>query len=412
MNTRWLLASVVAASVPAGLNFPRQVCAQTPATLPATQTSTDTASLRLRALQPVLDAHERRQDWHQAADAAAARVDSEPLKKELIRRLAGLAPRVAKALTAQPHDDALVTVAVYREPGLDGKQAMVAVTFDGMGSDVGPDLFADILADLPTAPQAKQAPGKFVLDRQATSYLVFFLDRDGLKASDVPHDKMKQGVMLAINRQHEEAARSAIAARQENQAAEAAAANQQSPDLSRAQQAAAAQAAGGAYPPVGPGYTYPIPEMLNDGYGYPGIGVPIVILPSGTVAQPPNNQGNGSQPHGTQELNQKRQRFPGPGEPGGAPAGSKSAGVNQPAGSAGTKQPAGSAGVNQPPGSAGARQPAGRSGQESSSSNAERPERAPAPPPREAPKSESTGGSPPVQGKAPAQSGGQGQTSK
>jgi len=407
MNTRSFLAGVVAASVPLVVNLPRSV-GEVPTTLPTAQAGADTGSVRLRILQPVLDAHERRQDWHQAADAATARIDSEPLRKELTQRLAGLAPRVAKALSARPHDDALVTVAVYREPGLEGKQAMVAVTFDGMGTDVGQNMFAEILADLPKPPQANDTGGKLVLDQQATSYLVFFLDRDGLKASDIPHNKMKQGVMLAINRQHEQAAQSAIAARQQNQAAAQAAANQQSPDLSRAQQAAASEAAAAPYPPVGGGYTYPLPEIVNDGYGYPGVGVPIVILPSGSVAQPQNSQGNGVPPRGTQELNQKRQPFPGPGQPGGAPA--NQAGVNQPAGSSGANQPAGSAGVKQPADSAGVNQPARRSGQQNSSSTSERPERTPPPPAqREAPRSGSTGGSAPApaQGRAPAQSGGQ-----
>ena len=406
MKTRFLLAGVVAASAAVLVN-PPDARAEAPTTMPAGQTAADTASLRLRLLQPVLDAHERRQDWHQAADAAAARVDSEPLRKELTQRLAGLAPRVAKALSARPHDDALVTVAVYREQGLEGKQAMVAVTFDGMGSDIGSNLFSAILADLPNPPQAKGAAGKLVLDQLATSYLVFFLDREGLSASDVPHDKMKQGVMLAINRQHEEAARSELAARQQNQAAAGAAANQQSPDLSRAQQASGSQAPGGPYP-TGAGYTYPIPEIVNDGYGYPGVGVPIVILPSGTVAQPSNNQGNGMQPHGTQESNQKRQPFPAPGQPGGAPANGQQAGTNPPAGSSGVNQPSGSAGVRQPAGSAGVNPPPARSGQANSSSSAERPERPPPPPAqREAPRSGSTGGSPPAQGRAPAQNGGQ-----
>lgn len=380
MRTPIFLASVVAATVLTVRTAP--LLGAAPTTLPAAQAAaSDTSSVRLRALQPVLDARERRQDWHQAADAAIQRVDSEPLRKELTQRLAGLAPRIAKALTAQPHDDALATVAVYREPGLEGKQAMVAVTFDGMGSEIDSEIFADILADLPNAPQAKGVADKLVLDPQASSYLVFFLDRDGLKASDLPHDKMKQSVMLAINRQHEEAAKSQVAAQRQADTAAQARAQQQSTDLSAAQQAAASEAAGGPYAENGPTYPYVIPEVTNDGYVYPGVGVPIVILPSGTVAQP-NNPGNG------QQANQKRRQFPGPGQPGGPPA----AGVNQPAGSAGVNQPAGSAGVRQPAGSAGTRQPAGQAGQQTPSSAQQRPAPPPAqreapPPQREAPRS-------------------------
>lgn len=373
MKVRWLPASIGLASAVMGSALPASAA---PTTLPAAPAAVgDGGGVRLRALQPVLDARERRQDWQQAADAAVQRVDSAPLRKELTQRLTGLAAHLAKALSAQPHDDALVTVAVYREPGLEGKQAMVAVTFDGMGSDVSPNIFADVLADLPNPPKANEASGKLVLDPQATSYLVFFLDRDGLKASDVPHDKMKQSVMLAINRQHQEAARSEVAAQRQADTAFQARAQQQSTDLSVAQQAAASEAAGGLSAGRSP---YVIPEIVNDGYAYPGVGVPIVILPSGTVVQP-NNQANGQQPRGTQDLNQKRQPFPAPGQPGGAPA----AGVNQPAGSAGVNQPAGSAGISQPAGSAGVRQPTGQAGQQSSSSTDR-----PAPPPpaqREAP---------------------------
>lgn len=381
MKSGILLAAMVAAG---GLSTATpSLRAAVPTTLPAAQAAGGVNGVRLRALQPVLDARERRQDWQQAADTAIQRVDSEPLRKELSRRLAGLAPRVAKALTAQPHDDALVTVAVYRLPGLEGKQAMVAVTFDGMGSDINPNVFADILADLPNAPQAKGAGDKLVLDPQATSYLVYYLDRDGLKASDVPHDKMKQSVMLSVNRQHEEAAKSALAAQHQADVAAQARVQQQAPDLSAAQQASASEAAQGAYAP-GASSGYVIPEVVNDGYAYPGVGVPIVILPSGSVAQPTSTQGNGLPPHGTAELNQKRQPFPSAGQPGGPPA--AAAGVNQPAGSAGVNQPAGSAGVNQPAGAAGVREPAAKAGQQTPSSAAQRP--APAPPPqREAPRS-------------------------
>ena len=375
MRTPFFLASAVVATGLAVRTAPLR--AAVPTTLPAAQAAaSDTSTVRLRALQPVLDARERRQDWHQAADAAVQRVESAPLRKELTQRLAGLVPHIAKALTDQPHDDALATVAVYREPGLEGKQAMVAVTFDGMGSNIEPETFANILSDLPKAPQAEGVSDKLVLDPQATSYMVFFLDRDGLKASNVPHDKMKQSVMLAINRQHEEAAKSQVAAQRQADTAAQARAQQQSTDLSAAQQATASEAPSGPYT-AGPSYPYVIPEVLNDGYVYPGVGVPIVILPSGTVAQP-NNQANGQQPNGTQNPNQQRRTFPGPGQPGGPPA----AGVNQPAGSSGVNQPAGSAGVRQPAGSAGVNQPAGQAGQQTPSSS-QRP--SPPPPQREAP---------------------------
>ena len=393
MRTPFFLASAVAATVLTVRTPP--LTAAVPTTLPAARAAaSDTNTVRLRALQPVLDARERRQEWHQAADAAVQRVEAAPLRKELTQRLAGLVPHIAKALTAQPHDDALATVAVYREPGLEGKQAMVAVTFDGMGSNINPETFANILADLPKAPQAQGVSDKLVLDPQATSYMVFFLDRDGLKASDVPHDKMKQSVMLAINRQHEEAAKSQVAAQHQADTAAQARVQQQSTDLSAAQQATASESASGPYATGGPAYPYVIPEVLNDGYVYPGVGVPIVILPSGTVAQPNNN---GQPPKGTQNPNEQRRTFPGPGQPGGPPA----AGVNQPAGSSGVNQPAGSAGVRQPAGSAGVNQPSGQAGQQTPSSN-----EPPAPPPAQresAPAQRGSSGTGQRGGQTPAQ---------
>ena len=73
-------------------------------------------AIRLRSLQAVLDAREKRQDWHDAAQQAEAPIQVDALKQQLVQRLSGLAPRVAKALAAHPQDEALVSVTVTATP--------------------------------------------------------------------------------------------------------------------------------------------------------------------------------------------------------------------------------------------------------------------------------------------------------
>ena len=150
MNTKYLIA----AAVTAALAHP--VCGQVtrPTTAPSQLVAdADVAGIQFRTIPAVLDARERRQDWHEAALQAESRVREPKLRDQLVQRLAGIAPYVARSLVKHPQDDALVSVLVYRQPGEEDKQAMVAVTFDGLGSELGGSFFADVLSDWPQAPQ-------------------------------------------------------------------------------------------------------------------------------------------------------------------------------------------------------------------------------------------------------------------
>jgi hypothetical protein len=258
-----------------------------PATLPSSTTAepgdvaATTGTIQFRALPAVLDARERRQDWHQAAQHAADRIQDPALKSQFNQRLAGLVPMIAKALMAQPQEDALVTVAVYRDPAKPANHAMVAVTFDGLGGQIGQTFFADVIAGMPKVPDAEGVPKSLTLDTEATSYLVFFLGKNQLLAGDIPHPVMGRSVVAMINRQRETDRRGAGAVAV---APGAGSAPRQSPtappqDPSHPEIGSLQPYGGyidtGAYAPV------------NDGYYYPSaVGVPIVILPGEFPSSP------------------------------------------------------------------------------------------------------------------------------
>jgi hypothetical protein len=258
-----------------------------PATLPSPtaaelgQAGAATGALQLRTLPAVLDARERRQDWHQAAQQAAERIQDPALKEQLNRRLAGLVPIVAKALIAQPQEDALVTVAVYRDPRKPAKQAMVAVTFDGLGSQISQGFFADVIAGMPKLPEAEGIPKSLTLDTEATSYLVFFLGKNQILAGDIPHAVMGRSVVAMTNKQREadRNGAGAVAVAPPNvvppEPRRSLTPPQQDPQVGNGEAYGAGYYNNGAYPSV------------NDGYYYPTtVGVPIVILPGENSATP------------------------------------------------------------------------------------------------------------------------------
>lgn len=235
-----------------------------PATQPSVALPAESLSgVTLRALPAVLDARERRKDWHEAAQQAASRIGEPSLREQFNQRISGLVPKIASALVAQPQDDGLVTCAVYRDG--EGKQAMVAVTFEGLGSQVGVSFFADTLSGKLVAPQGQGIAASLALDPDATSYLVFFVDHRKLDAGDVPQRAMAQSIVLAAQRQRG-------TARRENTRGSATAPPVQQPPSVPPD--VGAQQAGAYQPGVSPFY----PDV-NDGYYYPAIGVPIVIVP-------------------------------------------------------------------------------------------------------------------------------------
>lgn len=281
MGTRILLAAAISAAL--GSSVYAQTAPPTSAPPSVATAGANLDTIHLRSLQAVLDARERRQDWHDAAQQAIASIQVDALKEQLTQRLSGLAPRVAKELAAHPQDDALVSVDVFKQPGGDGKQAMVSVTFEGLGANIGSDYFANVLAGQSKPPQAEGVPAGLVPDPEASSYLIFFMGNRGLQAGDIPQPKMRQSLIVAMNHQRE------AAAHQDQLAQEQLKAQQQQANLQQtgeqAQLAAAQQQANNQQQQIIPEYPYGIggaaPNGYDDGYYYPGIGVPIVITPNG-----------------------------------------------------------------------------------------------------------------------------------
>ena len=345
-----------------------------PTTSPAAADRSD--GIHLRALQSVLDARERRQDWHEAAQQAVALVQAEPLKEQLTARLSGLAPKVAKTLAAHPQADALVEVNVFQSPQ-DGKESLVSVTFEGLDDQINGDYFGSILAGEPAQPQAQDIAKGLVFDSQASSSLVFFLGNRGLQAGDIPYGKMKQSILAAINHQRELATHQAKLQDEQAQA-QLAAARQQ------AEAAAQQQAADNTPSTVIPEYPND-QSAYDDGYYYPGIGVPIVILPNGFANTPEwrraqrereqslehaHNQSHANH----QEPMDREQASPQP------------AGVANPPGSAGITNPPAQSGLTNPPARSGTVNPPAQNGVGTGAGQGA-PQQAPAqaPPARQAP---------------------------
>jgi hypothetical protein len=369
MRTTLLISAAISVALSTVLNG--QTTPVTPPVAPAPSTSqpaTNLGNIRLRALQAVLDARERRTNWHDAAEQAEALVQGDALKAQLTQRLSGLAPRVAKMLTGHPESEALVDVDVYKESAGEGKQALVAVTFEGLDTDIGQDYFAGLLADEVKPPEAEGIPQGLVYDPAASSHLVFFLGKTGLEAGDIPQTKMKQSILAAINHQHELTVEEEQHAfeqqqlQQQNLQQQAAAQQQQ---LDQAQQAAA----NGQYP----NNNY---NNYDDGYYYPGIGVPIVILPNGFANTPEWRHRERAREEALEKRHARQIPQATPNNP--FETLPRPAGVENPPGRAGVTIPPGRAGVEIPPGSAGVRTGAGQG-------NVQR--QAPAPPPagRQAP---------------------------
>ena len=359
MRTHYILAAalsgVIASVLPAQTT---PVPTQDPslASHPEQAAASAPGSIQLRSLQAVLDARERRQDWHAAAQEAADRVQTDAIKAQLSQRLSGVAPIVAKALVAHPQENALVEVNVFDDAS--GKPALASVTFDGLGSDLGGDFLPGVLADIIKAPEAEGVPQGLTYDPNASSYLVFFLGNKGLQAGDIPQPKMKQSIIAASNHQRD------LAAHQDQVALERAKLQQ---DTAAAQQQAAdqAQQASAVQPRIIPEFPYQN-YSANDGYYYPGVGVPIVILGDGFANTP---EWRDRQRRREEGLERKfRETHPQSAQGNGSTAGNSSgvntggAGVNTPAGSSGIATTPGSAGVQVRPGSAGIANRPGTSG--------------------------------------------------
>ena len=392
MRTRLLLGAAISAALASPLAAQTRAVPPADPQIAAAGANLDT--IHLRSLQAVLDAREKRQDWHDAAQQAVTPLKVDALKEQLTQRLSGLAPRVAKELAAHPQDDALVSVDVFKEPGAEVKQAMVSVTFEGLGSDIGGDYFANVLAGQSKPPQAEGVPAGLVPDPAASTYLVFFLGNRGLQAGDIPQQQMRQSVIALINKQREAAAHQDQVADQREKAAEQQANLQQ--QATEQAQVAANQQAANQQQTIIPEYPYGVggaANGYNDGYYYPGTGVPIVITPNGYSNTPEWRKHERSREEALEKSHHNRTGATGtasvnghpvqtPTEGANVPPGSTGS-VNPPPGSVGTATPPGSVGVRVPPGSLGARQPAASTGARSTAGqgSSERPAPAPAPAP-------------------------------
>ncbi|HEY2587585.1 MAG TPA: hypothetical protein VGI81_17700 [Tepidisphaeraceae bacterium] len=332
-------------------------------------------SIRLRSLQAVLDAREKRQDWHDAAQQAQAPIREDALKQQLMQRLSGLAPRVAKELAAHPQDDALVSVAVYKEPGAEGKQAMIAVTFDGLGTEMGSDYFANVLAGQTKPPQIEGVPEGLVPDEQASSYLVFFRGNRALEAGDIPQAKMRQSVVAAINHQRELAAhQDQVAIERQNAQAEQQAREQEAQQAADRQQANEQAQQQQVIPEYPNGMGGAAPNGYDDGYYYPPIGVPIVIIPNGYANTPQWRARERAREEQLEKIYRSRRESnrtasdngqPAQPPPEGTPVTPRAKGVTIPPGSQGVRIPPGSQGTPVPHGNqgeSGTRQPAANNG--------------------------------------------------
>ena len=278
MHTRLVLALVGTAFLSPVASSQTTRPTTQPAPSPAVSRELHSGAVQFRALPAVLDARERRQDWHEAAQQAEAKIKNQPLRDQLTERLSGLMPQVVDQLRSHPQDEAVVTIAVYREPAKPSEDAMILVTFNGLASQVGDTFMQDVMNNLATLPQADDIPKNLALDSEATSYLVFFFGNRKLEAGDVSQTQMNHSITVAAkqsqNNRLEQERRMAAAMNARQQQAQAQQLQQQQAAEDQAQQAAAAQAGAndvGGYP------NYP---SVNDGYYYPGLGVPIVILPN------------------------------------------------------------------------------------------------------------------------------------
>jgi hypothetical protein len=293
---------------------------------------------------------------------------------------------------------------------------LVSVTFEGLGSNIGSDYFSNLLAGQSKPPQAEGVPAGLIPDPEASSYLVFFLGNRGLQAGDIPQPKMRQSLIAAINHQRDVAAQQdQVTVEREKAAEQQATLQQQATDQA---QLAANQQAANQQQQIIPEYPYGVgaaaPNSYDDGYYYPGIGVPIIITPNGYANTP---EWRARERHREEALektyrsrNEVNRTASGKGQPvqpppegTNVPPGSTGASSPRP-GPVGTPTPHGSTGVRTPDGREGARQPAAKSGAPSNAGQGkvERQAPAPAPAPHE-------GSAPPAhEGGAPATGNGGG----
>lgn len=149
--------------------------------------------LTLPAVQTIREKNTR---WQEAAQLALNEVHNKALRDQINQRLNAVAPEVAKDLLTKPDSQAIVTVAIYKNPKTN-RQALAAVAYEGRSDALNPSFYSRVIADLPAAPRVSKTQEPLALDELATCYLCFFLDHGNLDAGRIPHPLMKQSVQKA-----------------------------------------------------------------------------------------------------------------------------------------------------------------------------------------------------------------------
>ena len=231
----------------------------------------------LLTLTAVQNVREKNTRWQESAQLALNEVHNKSLRDQINQRLNAVAPEVSKDLLTKPDSQAIVTVAIYKNPKTN-RQALAAVAYEGRGDALNPGFYSRVIADLPAAPRVSKTQEPLVLDELATCYLCFFLDHGNLDAGRIPHALMKQSV--------QKAAQTFLAKENEGQAQLATAHVPASPPSVVPQQPATPpveQAPTNGAPVYGNSYTG---NGLYDGYYGPGYWSPWVAYYPGEVTTP------------------------------------------------------------------------------------------------------------------------------
>lgn len=232
----------------------------------------------LLTLPAVQNVREKNTRWQEAAQLALNDIHNKSLRDQINQRLNAVAPEVAKDLLTKPDSQAIVTVAIYKNPKTN-RQALAAVAYEGRSDGLNPGFYSRVIADLPAAPRVSKTQEQLVLDELATCYLCFYLDHGNLDAGRIPHALMKQSV--------QKAAQTFLAKENEGQAQLATAHVPATPPPAVPQQPATAppvdQTPTNGAPIYGNSYTG---DGLYDGYYGPGYWSPWVAYFPGEVTTP------------------------------------------------------------------------------------------------------------------------------
>lgn len=232
----------------------------------------------LLTLTAVQNVREKNTRWQESAQLAFNDVHNKALREQINQRLNAVAPQVAKDLLAKPDSQAIVTVAIYKNPKTN-RQALAAVAYEGRSDALNPGFYSRVIADLPAAPRVSKTQEPLVLDQLATCYLCFYLDHGNLDAGRIPHALMKQSV--------QKAAQTFLAKENEGEAQTATAHVPATPPPVVPQQPTTTppieQTPTNGAPVYGNGYTG---DSLYDGYYGPGYWSPWVAYFPGEVTTP------------------------------------------------------------------------------------------------------------------------------